>query len=468
MPLEKAKELDKKFPVYKEEFAIPTFKSLGIKSEKFPEDTESIYLCGNSLGLMPKSTKAAINDELSAWVERGVEAHFNHPGQNEGKTPWVDIDLPLVPLVAPIVGAKENEVAVMGTLTSNLNALLINFYKPRGRRTKILFEKQAFPSDYYAFVNLVKFHGFDESHLIQLKVQPGHTYLTTEQIKKAIDDNIDDLALVCFPGIQYYTGQFFKIEEITNYVKEKSKNEITVGWDLAHAAGNVPLKLHDWNVDFAAWCSYKYLNSGPGGIAGIYVHEQYTKNNSKGNFTPRLAGWWGNNAADRFKMLEEFDPINSALSYRQSNPSVIDVVAVKSSLELFQKVGGVQKLREKSIALTQFLQDLLQSSKYNIKQEAGDDEPLEHKIGFKILTPLNPEERGAQLSVIFKPHYVNKSDNIMEKVFDYLHEHAIICDERRPDVIRFAPLPLYNSFEETYYAATRLFEALDKIASGEV
>ncbi|KAG2735974.1 hypothetical protein G9P44_000064 [Scheffersomyces stipitis] len=465
MSLEKAQELDTKYPTYKDEFAVPTFKSLGIETSQFNENTDSIYLCGNSLGLMPKSTKQAINDELNAWIERGVESHFNHPGQSEGKTPWVDIDLPLVPLVAPIVGAKENEVAVMGSLTSNLNALLINFYKPKDKRTKILFEKQAFPSDYYAFLNLVKLHGYDESHLVQLKVLPGNTYLTTEQIKKAVDDNIDELAMVCFPGIQYYTGQFFKIEEITNYVKNKSKNEIVVGWDLAHAVGNVPLKLHDWNVDFAAWCSYKYLNSGPGGIAGIYVHEQYTKDNSKTSFSPRLAGWWGNNASDRFKMLEEFDPINSALSYRQSNPSVIDVVAVKSSLELFKKVGGVPKLRKKSIALTQFLQDLLVSSKYYFRSDNDTDRS---KIGFTILTPLNQEERGAQLSVLFQPHYDDKQKNIMERVNGYLHDHAIICDERRPDVIRFAPLPLYNTFEETFYAAQRLFEALDKISSEEI
>ncbi|KAK6894564.1 Kynureninase [Candida tropicalis] len=461
MSLEEARQLDLKFPTYKEEFAIPTFKSLAIKNEKYEPTTESIYLCGNSLGLMPKQTKKAINDELNAWVERGVESHFNHP--DKSLTSWVDIDLPLLPLISPIVGGKENEVAIMGSLTSNLNALLIHFYKPNGKRTKIMFEKRAFPSDYYAFLNMVKLFGYDEDHLIQLEPEIGETYIKTENIIKSIDENIDELALVCFPGIQYYTGQYFQIEKITKYIKSKN-NDIKVGWDLAHAVGNVPLKLHDWGVDFAAWCSYKYLNSGPGAIAGIFVNEKYTKDNSKDNFNPRLAGWWGNNSQERFKMLEEFDPINSALSYRQSNPSVIDVVAVKSSLEVFAKVGGVSKLREKSIVLTQFLQDRLIKSKYYIPQDDTDDK----KFGFKILTPLNKEERGCQLSILFQPHFDDRSRNVMERVNAYLHDHAIICDERRPDVIRLAPLPLYNTFTETYYATERLFESLDSIVKDYV
>ncbi|KAK6460539.1 kynureninase [Scheffersomyces coipomensis] len=454
--LEKALQLDSKYPTYKDKFEIPTFKSLGIKND----EKESIYLCGNSLGLMPKSTRKALNDELDAWGARAVESHFNHPGEaTEGKTSWVDIDLPLLPLIAPVVGAKENEVAVLGSLTNNLNALLIHFYKPEGKRTKILFEKQAFPSDYYAFLNIVKLFGYDESHLIQLSVAPGETYLNTEDILKAVDDNVDEIALVCFPGIQYYTGQLFKIKEITHYIKSKS-SQIRVGWDLAHAVGNVPLSLHDWDVDFAAWCSYKYLNSGPGAIAGIFVNEKFTINNSKQNFSPRLAGWWGNNSADRFKMLEEFDPINSALSYRQSNPSVIDIVSVKASLEIFKQVGGVETLREKSIQLTQLLQDILTSSKYYLPQSETDSS----KFGFKILTPLNPEERGAQLSLLFQPHYDDKSKNVMERVNQYLHDQAIICDERRPDVIRFAPIPLYNTFKETFDATNKLIEALDIIA----
>lgn len=461
MSLEIAQELDKEYPTYKEEFVVPTFKSLGIKNEAFSEDTESIYLCGNSLGLLPKATKVSLNKELEAWGARGVESHFNHPYEDEGATSWVDIDLPLIPLIAPLVGAKDNEVAIMGSLTSNLNALLVHFYKPKGNKTKILFEKQAFPSDYYAFLNIVKLFGYNEEHLIQLEVKNGKAHLETEDILKAIETFKDELALVCFPGIQYYTGQFFDIKTISKYAKDLG---ITVGWDLAHAVGNVPLNLHEWDVDFAAWCSYKYLNSGPGGIAGIFVNERFTKNNSKENFTPRLAGWWGNNSEDRFKMLEVFDPIKSALSFRQSNPSVIDSVSLKSSLELFKKVGGITTLRKKSLKLTAFLEGILTKSKYYISDVAEEDK----KIGFKILTPKDPEKRGCQLSLLFVPHHDEKSENIMERVFKYLHDHAIICDERRPDVIRIAPLPLYNTFEETYHAAIRLIEALDKISSNEI
>lgn len=451
--MSEAEELDKRLPNYRDKFVLPTFGSLGIGAQgsSFDAATESIYFCGNSLGLMPRDTKDAILRELSAWGSRGVEAHFNRPGE----TTWVDIDLPLLPLLAPVVGAQVNEVAAMGSLTANLNALLVAFYKPEGKRTKILFEKHAFPSDYYAFLNIAKLHGLDESHLVQLEVPDGSTYLDTQLILDAIDQHKDELALVCLPGIQYYTGQYFDIETIT---KKAHEHGITAGWDLAHAVGNVQLSLHQWNVDFAAWCSYKYLNSGPGAIGGIFVHEKYTKDNTKENFPPRLAGWWGNNAADRFKMLELFDPLRSALSYRQSNPSVIDCVALQASLEVFKQAGGVVPLREKSVELTGYLQKLLQSSEYYLKNDAPDS-----ALGFKILTPLNPKERGCQLSLLFQPHYDDKETNVMENVNEYLHSHAIICDERRPDVIRVAPVPLYNSFKEVEIVVTRINEALAKI-----
>ncbi|EGV64104.1 Kynureninase (L-kynurenine hydrolase) [Yamadazyma tenuis] len=438
---------DTQFPCHQDEFAVPTFESLGIQTAKFSPTTPSIYFCGNSLGLMPKDVKPAVIRELDAWSARGVESHFNHPDEPVA-APWVDVDLPLLPLLAPVVGALESEVAAMGTLTSNLNALLVSFYKPKGHKTKILFEKQAFPSDYYAFVNLVKLFGYDESHLIQIEVPQNHTYLKTSLILEAIDAHKHELALVCFPGIQYYTGQLFDIETITRYAKQR---DIVVGWDLAHAVGNVPLKLHDWEVDFAAWCSYKYLNSGPGAIAGIFVHEKYTKDNSPDNFAPRLAGWWGNNGQERFKMLESFDPIKSALSYRQSNPSVIDVVSLHTSLKLLHAKGGVDTLRVKSVEMTNYLLEQLQQSEFYIDQD--DHKP---NYGFQVLTPLNEHERGCQLSLLFKP------DGLMDKVFGYLHEHAIIVDERRPSVIRLAPVPLYNTFEQVYYVVKRLNEGLDK------
>lgn len=452
---EEAKRLDEKFPTYKDEFVIPTFQSLGISTSKFSLLDDSIYFCGNSLGLMPKRSRKALEDELDAWGARGVESHFNHPGKKDGKTSWVDIDLPLIPLLAPVVGALNSEVAAMGSLTANLNALLTSFYKPQGSRTKILFEKQAFPSDYYAFLNMVKLHGFDETHLVQLEVPKNSTFLDSEYILTKIKEHKDELALVCLPGIQYYTGQFFDIEKITDAAHAHG---ITVGWDLAHAVGNVPLRLHDWNVDFAAWCSYKYLNSGPGAIGGIFVHEKYTQNNSKENFPPRLAGWWGNNASDRFKMLEIFDPIQTALSYRQSNPSVLDCVALQASLEIFKEVGGVEVLRQKSLELTNFMEKLLTQSKFYLKADAVPSE-----FGFKILTPSNQQERGSQLSILFQPHHEDKAQNVMECVNEYLHDHGIICDERRPDVIRLAPVPLYNTFKEVVIVVKRVEEALENV-----
>lgn len=446
--------LDVEFPSHRDEFVIPTFKSLGVASPDFAESDDSIYFCGNSLGLMPKTTRKAINDELDAWGQRAVESHFDHPGEN--KAMWMDIDLPLVPLLAKVVGAHQNEVAAMGSLTANLNALLVAFYRPEGRKTKILFEKQAFPSDYYAFLNMVKLHGFDESHLVQLEIPENSTYLHTSYVLEQIEANKDDLALVCLPGIQYYTGQLFDIAKITAAAR---KHNVIVGWDLAHAVGNVPLQLHEWNVDFAVWCSYKYLNAGPGGIGGIYVHERHTKDNAKDHFTPRLAGWWGNDAGERFKMLESFDPIRSALSYRQSNPSVIDCVALRASLECIERAGGVETLRKKSVQMTNFMEKLLTSSKYYIPQSS-----TEASLGFKILSPLNENERGSQLSLFFQPHHDDKSKNVMERVNTYLHEHAIICDERRPDVLRLAPVPMYNTFGEVRIVVERLIEAMEIIA----
>lgn len=452
--MEEFRELDKEFPTYKDDFCIPTFGSMGI-----PGDAEKqvIYLCGNSLGLMPKQTKKYINDELDAWSERGVESHFRHPGI--GKTSWVDIDLPLLPLLAPIVGALESEVAVMGSLTANLNALLTAFYQPVGKKTKILFEKNAFPSDYYSFYNQIKLkQKYNsniekiEDHLIQLQPKDGETYLRTQDILDAIEQNKDELCIVLLPGIQYYTGQYFDIEKITKFTKER---DIICGWDLAHAAGNVELKLHDWNVDFASWCSYKYLNSGPGAIAGIFIHEAH--NDSSNDFLPRLAGWWGNNSAKRFQMLEKFEPIEGALGFRQSNPSVIDCVSLKSSLDLINSKGGIKALREKSIKLTLYLYSLLTSSKYFTNELSSDENK------FTILTPKDENERGSQLSLLFFPRSSDLGEGIMDIINNYLNQHGVICDERRPDVIRLAPVPLYNSFEDVYNSFRILEDAFKSL-----
>ncbi|ODV85170.1 hypothetical protein CANARDRAFT_199271 [[Candida] arabinofermentans NRRL YB-2248] len=458
---EEAASLDSQHPCNSTLFTFPTFESMGlpIDEEKKKSSSSKVnYLCGNSLGLMPASTPQAINNELKAWADRAVESHFRHRGEPEGLTPWLNIDLPVVPLLAPIVGAKDTEVACMGTLTMNLNSLMCSFYKPTKTRYKILFEKGAFPSDYYAFLNQAKLHGFDEDALIQVETRPDEYSLRTEDIIDVLQKNADSIAIVCFPGIQYYSGQLFDIETITKIGHEIGA---VVGWDLAHAVGNVDLKLHDWNVDFAAWCSYKYLNSGPGGIGGIFVHEKHTKiSNDGSDWKPRLAGWWGNDANERFKMLEEFKPIESALAFRQSNPSVLDVVSLKSSLEIFEQCGGLPKLRPRAIMLTSFLEKLLKSSKYYKSLEESKTTTTPH---FIILTPEIESQRGSQLSVMFKPHYESKEENIMERISSYLNQHGTICDERRPDVVRLAPTALYNTFSDCLECVILLEEAFEKL-----
>ncbi|SCV04791.1 LAMI_0H19174g1_1 [Lachancea mirantina] len=463
--MEEARALDSTYPATKRDaFCIPTFGSMGTKLAPNGSLGDPVtYLCGNSLGCMPRSTRAAINDELDAWAARGVESHFRHSGEDRGLTSWVDIDLPLSKLMSPIVGARDSEVAIMGSLTANLNALLAAFYKPSSSRFKILCEKGAFPSDYYAFYNQCKLHGIDpDSALVRLEPRKGETYLRTEDILKAITANSDSLSIVCLPGIQYYSGQFFEIEKITAHAH--SFPGIVVGWDLAHAVGNVPLELHSWNVDFACWCSYKYLNSGPGAIGGIFVHDRHASVAADPlspdvEAMPRMAGWWGNNRDNRFQMKEVFEPIEGALGFRQSNPSVIDVVALKASLEIFKDFGGMQAIRRRSLLLSNYLLKLLQRSAYYHEKSTDG----EGKVGFSIISPLNETERGAQLSLLIQFSKDNPQANTMERVFGYLNDRGVIADERRPDVIRIAPAPLYNTFEDIFTAVKLLNDAFKSL-----
>ncbi|AQZ17345.1 BNA5 (YLR231C) [Zygosaccharomyces parabailii] len=442
--MEEAKHLDSQFPAkLRGQFHIPTFASMGLGSD----NRELTYLCGNSLGLMPRATRDAVDRELNAWAARGVEGHFNHPfnGDAGDATNWVDIDLPVVPLLAPIVGAQDDEVAIMNSLTANLNALLVAFYKPEGIKNKILFEKGAFPSDFYAFHEQCRLHGVDPTNaLVQLEPREGEYYLRTEDILAAIDQYSNQLALVCLPGIQYYTGQLLDIARITDHAHVRG---ITVGWDLAHAVGNVPLKLHEWGVDFACWCSYKYLNSGPGAIGGAFVHARHSTPS-----LPRLAGWWGNNRERRFAMLEKFEPIDGALGFRQSNPSVIDVVCLRTSLQLFQQFGSMAQVRERSVHLTSFLKRLLKRSVYYRDQTTKSSDP-----GFTIITPEQESLHGAQLSLLFYSE--------MDKIFKHCRSRGLIADERRPNVIRLAPAPLYNTFQDVANAAQILEKALQEIFS---
>ncbi|ANB14083.1 kynureninase [Sugiyamaella lignohabitans] len=449
-----AKQLDAEFPSYKEHFAIPTLGSLGsnitgISSSDDKSSDPSYYFCGNSLGLMPLSTEKAVLQEIDAWKQRGVVSHFDHPHAE----PWVSIDDPVTPLLAPLVGSEQypSEVAIMNTLTGNLHTMLSTFYRPEGKRYKILFEQKAFPSDTYAFQGQVQLHGYSiEDGLIPLAPREGEYTLRTEDILAEIERSGDSIAVIIFSGIQFYTGQLFDMKTITQAGKSKG---CIVGWDLAHAIGNVPMKLHDWGVDFAVFCTYKYLNSGPGSIGGIFVHSKHSDDKR-----PRLAGWWGNNSSTRFQMLDDFDPISGAYGFRMSNPSVLNTVCLGESLKLFKKAGGIEYLRKRSLSMTNYLYDLLIKSKFYVDPEVVASGKVPSP-SFTIITPKNPEERGAQLSLLFLP--INSGN--MQKVFSYFESRGVIGDERKPDVLRLAPNHFYNTHQEVLAVTEMLDAALDSI-----
>lgn len=389
---------------------------------------DSIYFCGNSLGLQPKAVKDQIQAELEAWAEKGVEGHFT------GDNPWVDARLRSKPLLAEVMGAKADEVVAMGSLTANLHFLMVSFYQPSKHKYKIITEADAFPSDRYMLESQARLHGYDPADaIIELTPKAGEHCLRTEDIIAIIDKHKDETALIMMSGLQYYTGQLFDLRNITQAgIKAGAK----VGFDLAHAAGNVPLQLHEWGVDFAAWCSYKYLNSGPGNVGGIFVHEKHTDQPD----LQRLAGWWGHDEKVRFKMEGPFSPMKGADGWQVSNDNVLGLAAHQASLEIFAK-AGMANLRRKSELLTGYLE-------FVIEQINKDDR-------IEIITPKNPEERGCQLSLMFKRRG--------KEIFDELYRHGVIGDWRHPNVIRLAPTPLYNSFREVYRFARLLEQTLKKL-----
>ncbi len=381
----------------------------------FPQhnDQNVIYFCGNSLGLQPKGVKAALDYELEHWKTHAVEGHF------QGKMPWMYYHKFLNKQSALVVGAKEEEIVVMNTLTTNLHLMMVSFYQPKGKRIKIVMEAGAFPSDQYAVESQVKFHGYTpEEAIIEISPREGEHTLRTEDIISTIEQNGDEIALVLFAGVNYYTGQFFDLEAIT---KAGHKAGAFVGFDLAHAAGNMPMKLHDWGPDFAVWCSYKYLNAGPGGPSGAFVHERHSQNLE----LPRFAGWWGHDEASRFLMEKGFIPMKGAAGWQLSNVPILSFAAHKVSLDMFAEVG-MDKLRVKSLKLTGYMEYLLNS--------------FEHS--FEIITPQEERARGCQLSIL--THGNGK------ELFDYLSENGVIVDWREPNVIRIAPVPFYNSFEDAW------------------
>lgn len=377
----------------------------------------AIYFTGNSLGLQPTKAREYILQELNDWEKYGVEGHFH------AKNPWFSYHEPFKDLLAPVVGAKPSEVVAMGTLTNNVHLLMISFYKPTKTRFKIISEAKAFPSDLYALDSQAKLHGFDpKDAIVELFPREGETFLRTEDILQKIEECGDELALIMMGGVNYYTGQFFDLEKITKKAHEVGAY---AGFDLAHAAGNVELKLHDWNIDFAAWCSYKYLNSGPGSIAGIYVHEKHHLSD-----LPRLQGWWGNASKNRFKMERNFISSGTAESWQLSNAPVFSMAVHRASLELFNQ-AGMKNLVDKSKKLTGYLLYLINEINAQAKEEI-----------LKVLTPPDESDRGCQVSIVVKQNG--------KALFEAISKKGVIADWREPDVIRIAPVPLYNSFKDVY------------------
>ena len=383
---------------------------------------EAIYFTGNSLGLQPKSTQDYLLAELEDWATFGVEGHFH------GRNPWYSYQDILTDQLATLLGALPVEVVSMNSLTTNLHLLLVSFYRPTKSRYKIICEYDYFPSDLYALQSQAAFHGFDPNDaIIYLKPRDGEQLLRTEDIITAIEKAGDSLATVMMGAVNYYTGQYFDLEKISSAAH---KAGATVGFNLAHATGNVMMKLHDWNVDYACFCSYKYLNSGPGGVSGIFVHEKFADDKS----IPRFAGWWGNDPETRFKIPRNFVPARGARSWQLSNAPVLSMAALKASLDLFED-AGLDVLRKKSVQLTGYLEFIIQEINKTQKEKTGE-------IAIDIITPSDPESRGCQLSMIMKKNG--------KQIFEKLSEQGVITDWREPDVIRAAPAPLYNSFTDVY------------------
>ena len=384
-----------------------------------------IYFAGNSLGLMPKSARQILDEELDNWAKFGVDAH------HAAGTPWYSSHEALREPVARLVGAKPIEVICMNSLTVNLHLMMATFYRPTKSRFKVLMEDPAFPSDTYAIKTQIAHHGLDpKDALILARPRNGEFTIRTEDIIDLIEKHADHLALVMFAGVNFFTGQLFDIAEIT---AAAHKRGIIVGFDLAHAIGNVPLLLHDWNVDFAVWCSYKYLNAGPGAIAGAFVHERHATNTK----LPRLAGWFGNDPNTRFRLhLEpEFIPVPSADGWQISNPPIFSMAPLRASLSIFDEVGGMERLRAKSIKLTGYLEFLL--------MEIGSKK-------FSVITPGDPNARGCQLSIVAHQH--------PKELHNELVAAGVKCDFREPNVIRVAPTPLYSTFHEVWRFAQILSE----------
>ena len=392
---------------YRQKFHFPTLNGKDV-----------VYFTGNSLGLQPKGAREAILQEFDDWAAFGVEGHF------EARNPWYSYHEMFAEPAANLVGAKPAEVVLMNTLTTNLHLAMVSFYRPRGKRYKIICEGKAFPSDLYALESQARFHGYDpDDAIVELHPRDGEELLRPEDVLAKIEEVGDELALLMMGGMNYYTGQWFDLPAITSAAH---KVGAFCGFDLAHAAGNMPMQLHDWDVDFAVWCSYKYLNSGPGSVSGMYVHEKHHQDPE----LPRFAGWWGYEKETRFEMKKGFKPMASAEAWQLSNAPIFSMAAHKVSLDLFNE-AGMENLRAKSERLTAYLEFII-----------NDISSRHEGTEFEIITPPDPKQRGSQLSIL--AHGQGKA------LFDKLTEGGVVADWREPNVIRVAPVPMYNSFEDVY------------------
>jgi kynureninase len=388
------------------EFLIPKF-----------QHSEQLYFCGNSLGLQPRTARAQVNEVLDKWAMEAVEGHFT------GHAQWMTYHELMREPLARVVGAQPSEVVAMNSLTANLHLMMVSFYRPTAERPALLIEAGAFPSDRHAVESQIRFHGFDPAtDLIEVEPDQENGTLSMQAIERAIAEHGSRLALVLWPGIQYRTGQAFDLAEI---VRLGHAQGAAVGFDLAHAAGNLPLRLHDSGADFAVWCHYKYMNAGPGAVAGCFVHDRHARTDR-----PRFAGWWGHEKETRFRMGPEFVPTAGAEGWQLSNPPVLALAPLRASLDLFDKAGGMQALRSKSEKLTGFLESL-------IRARVGDV--------LQVITPSEPAQRGAQLSL----RVIGGRERGRE-LFDYLVSVGTLGDWREPDVIRISPAPMYNRFMDVY------------------
>jgi kynureninase len=417
--LEFAKKLDAQDPLkdFRTKFNLPIFHEKTVR-----------YFTGNSLGLQPKKAVEYVNEELQNWAKFGVEGHFL------AERPWFAYHENLTQLTANVVGALPIEVVVTHSLTTNLHLLMVSFYQPKGKRTKILCEAKAFPSDQYALESQVNFHGLSNDHLVEIAPREGENLIRLEDILAKIEELGDELALVMIGGVNYYTGQLFDMKSIT---EAGHKVGAYVGFDLAHAAGNINLKLHDWGVDFAAWCGYKYLNSSPGGVSGMFVHERHANNKN----LPRFAGWWGYNKEKRFQMEPGFEPMPGAEGWQLSNAPVLGMAVQLASLEIFEE-AGMDRIGAKRDLMTAFTEFVIEDISERNKE----------KCTFELITPKDKTQRGAQLSIQAKGQG--------KALFNALSDLGVVADWREPNVIRIAPAPLYNSYEDCYWFGQLLEQAI--------